>query len=84
MRIIDMQPNESYYTQLGSRVLAVLVKRHGNEYAVYVDAVPGDNHEAEWPQVKALGLKQKEPVARAIVENLFHPGFDVTGATYSR
>lgn len=76
MNLSDLNPGEKLYTQLGSRVLAVLSRRHDG-WCVYVGAVPGKRHENEWQEVAASGDKQNEVVARAIVETLFHPGFTI-------
>lgn len=76
MKISDCTPGDKFYTQLSMRVLAVLSIREDG-WCVYVDAVPGYSHDREWIAVANEGQKQREPVARAIVENLFHPGFEV-------
>jgi hypothetical protein len=76
MKLSELAPGRKLYTQLSSRVLAVLSRRV-DCWAVYIDAVPGDDHEAEWPAVAAHGHKAREPLARAIVAHYFHPGFEV-------
>lgn len=76
MKLSELEPGQKAYTQLSSRVLAVLSRRHDG-WAVYVDAVPGMNHDREWMDVADLGNKQKEPVAIAIAQSLFHPGFEI-------
>ncbi len=76
MKLSQMNPGQKTYTQLGSKVLAVLSRRVDG-WCVYVDAVPGVDHEMEWYEVSCTGQKQKEPIAKAIVENLFYPGFEV-------
>lgn len=76
MKLSELDHGTKLYTQLGSRVLAVLSRRVDG-WCVYVGAVPGQNHDAEWPIVASEGDKQHEPVARAIVETLFYPGFEV-------
>jgi len=76
MKLSEMEPGTKIYTQLGWRVLAVLSRRHDG-WCVYVGAVPGKDHEAEWHEVAEQGDKQHESVARAIVETLFHPGFEI-------
>ena len=75
MMIADMPIGKKLYTQLGSRVLAVLSRRVDG-WCVYVGSVPGYNHDLEWQEVAASGDKQGEPMARAIVANLFHPRLD--------
>ena len=76
MKISELPINAKLYTQLSPRVLAVLSRRVDG-WCIYVDAVHGYSHSAEWPVVAAEGQKQCEPVARVIAENLFHPGFEV-------
>ncbi len=74
MKIEELPVGAKPYIQLGHCVLAVLSRRVEG-WCVYVDAVPGDRHDREWQAVAANGDKQNEPVARAIVSSLFHPGF---------
>ncbi len=76
MKLSDLEIGTKVYTQLGHQVLAVLSRREDG-WCVYVGAVPGKNHDEEWPLVASQGDKQCESVARAIVEGLFHPGFDI-------
>jgi len=76
MKLSQVVPGQKFYTQLGSKVLAVLCRRVDG-WCVYVDAVPGVAHEREWYEVACTGQKQNELVAKAIVESLFHPGFKV-------
>lgn len=75
MKLSELAVGEKLYTQLSSKVLAVLVRREDG-WAVYVDAVPGHSHEHEWQEVATHGDKQNETVAKAIATSLFHPGFD--------
>lgn len=82
MKLADLKPGYTAYTQLGTYVLAVLSIREDG-WCVYVGAVSGWNHdEGEWEEVARTGQKQNKAVALAIVENLFHPGFDTTGCPY--
>ena len=76
MKLSELEQGQKLYTQLGCRVLAVLSRRVDG-WCIYVGAVPGRNHDAEWQDVASQGDKQKEPIAVAIVENLFHPGFEI-------
>ena len=76
MKLSELPPGTKHYTQLGCRVLAVLSRRHDG-WCVYVGAVQGQNHDREWAGVAEAGDKQNEPVARAIVETLFHPRFEI-------
>lgn len=73
-KISELPIGAKLYTPLGHKVLAVLSHRVDG-WAVYVGAVPGENHSEEWEAVAAMGDKQNETVARAIVTSLFHPGF---------
>lgn len=82
MRILDMKPGETAYTQLSSYVLIVLSRRHDG-WCAYIGAVAGDNHEREWPGVLASGDKLKPQVAEAIVKHYFYPGFDTEGVDYA-
>jgi len=59
------------HTALSSRVLAVLsVGPDG--WRMYVDAVPGKDHDVEWHLVASQGQKQREAIARAILETHFY------------
>ena len=82
MRLSDAPIGFQAYTQLSSRVLAVVCRRVDG-WCVYVDAVPGKNHDIEWQEVARCGDKQELKVATAIVENLFYPGFDTSGIPYA-
>lgn len=76
MKISEMEDGQKLFTQLGSTVLAVLSK-NCDGWRVYVKGVPGIDHTQEWQEVAATGDKQNPEVAKAIVENLFHPGFEI-------
>ena len=76
MKISEMRVGQMAYTQLDRRVLAVLVRRVDG-WCVYVGAVPGKRHSAEWADVAAHGTKQRKPMAIAIAQGAFHPGFEV-------
>ncbi len=76
MKLSELAIGATAYTQLGSRVLAVLCRRHDG-WCVYVDAVPGENHDREQWFVQQNGNKQYEAMARAIVTHLFYPGFEI-------
>ena len=82
MKLENLEIGTKLYTQLGHKVLAVLSRRVDG-WCVYVDAVPGYSHEAEWGEVAANGDKQNKAVATAIVENLFHPGFEIGDLPYA-
>ena len=76
MKLSEIPVGKQMHTQLGMYVLAVLSRRVDG-WCVYVDAVAGHSHEAEWPEVAKNGAKQNETVAKAIATTLFHPGFEV-------
>ena len=77
MKISELAIGQHPFTQLGTYVLAVISRRVEGTWCLYVDAVPGKDHYYEWQAVRATGAKQNEEVAKAIVKNLFHPGFEV-------
>lgn len=67
MKLSEMKPGTKFYTALAYNVLAVLsVGVDG--YRVYVGAVPGKNHDQEWPEVAGSGDKQSAELGKAIVE----------------
>ena len=76
MKLSELEPDTELYTQLGHQVLAVLSRRYDG-WCVYVGAVPGKNHDLEWPGVATHGDKQREAVAVAIVTSLFYPKFEI-------
>lgn len=82
MRILDMKPGETAYTQLSSYVLVVLCRREDG-WCAYVGAVRGDNHAREWQGVLSSGNKLKQEVAEAIVKHYFYPGFNAEGVDYA-
>ncbi len=83
MKILDMKPGEQIYTQLSMHILVVLSRRVDG-WCCYVGAVRGERHNLEWQEVANTGEKLKEPVAIAVVENYFHPGFDTEGCPYAK
>jgi len=82
MKILDMKPGETAYTQLASTVLVVLSRRVDG-WCAYVGGVSGFNHDLEWQGVKDYGDKLKPEVAKAIVKHYFYPGFDAEGVDYA-
>ena len=76
MKLSELPEGHKAYTQLSSRVLAVLSRRVDG-WCVYVGSVPGENHDVEWQDVASYGDKQHEVVATAIVTTLFYPGFEI-------
>lgn len=59
------------YRVLATRVLAVAIKGSIQDFAVYVDAVEGNNHTEEWQKVARHGNKQGINIAKALFPNLF-------------
>lgn len=51
---------------LGHRVIVVAKEGQVNDWAAYIDAVPGQNHNNEWQQVRDHGDKISERVARVL------------------
>jgi len=79
MKLREMPADWWTYTQLARTALAVVVRRSHGGYSVYVGGVPGIDHDAEARDVRAHGDKQRQPMAKAICENLFHPPIDPEG-----
>ncbi len=82
MRILDMKPDETAYTQLASTVLVVLCRREDG-WCAYVGGVQGENHAREWQEVLSGGDKLQPEVAKAVVKHYFYPGFDTEGVDYA-
>ena len=61
-----MTEKRTGYMRLGRNVLAVAKEGAVNDWAAYIDAVPGINHEAEVEHVMTNGDKLPERVARAL------------------
>lgn len=62
---------------LASRVLVVAVEGGIKDWAAYIDAVKGYNHEQEWQEVKRHGTK----ISRRMAEMLF-PEFVEAGLVW--
>jgi hypothetical protein len=70
-----MTPNDHRYQWIAPmptpRVLAVASVHLGpNLWRVYVDAVPGRNHDLEWLEVARFGGKLSEARARELFPNM--------------
>ena len=63
---------EIRYRALAMKVLAV-AKQGGrkNDWAAYIDAVPGNNHDHEWREVALQGAKLPYDIAK-----ILFPAFD--------
>ena len=68
--------NKKYESEaLAQKVLAVAVKNIDDDgkmfdWAVYIDAVPGINHQDEFMQVARLGCKQHKRIAALLFPNI--------------
>lgn len=82
MKLEDLAPGESLFTQLASTALAV-VSRREDGWCVYVAGVPGYNHQNEAVEVLRYGDKLDEGTARAICANRFHPPLDPGSLPYA-
>ncbi len=61
--------NDKYeHRPLATRVLAVAVLSE-YDWAVYIDSVPGENHENEYMEVARVGAKQSKEVAQVLFPN---------------
>lgn len=54
------------YRRLDSKVIAVAVEGSVGDWAAYIGAVPGINHDEEWITVKEDGTKLPKTVAEAM------------------
>ena len=81
LAISKLDVGDMLYTQLASRVLAVIVRRREG-WSMYVDAVEGANHDDEWIEVTRSGAKVNKPIALAIAATMFHPGYDAIDCDY--
>jgi hypothetical protein len=81
MKLVDMEPGWTAYTQLASTALAVIARRVDG-WAMYVGGVPGFSHDAEWQRVLDFGDKLDEGTATAVAHNRFYPSIDVEGLNY--
>lgn len=59
------EPHDTYYP-LDMHVLAVAVAGDIGDWAAYVDAVEGENHDIEWQEVAKKGSKLSRKIASAI------------------
>ena len=61
-----MTEKQVRYIALDRKVLVVAVEGEVNDWAAYIGAVEGNNHEIEWLEVKEHGSKLSRTVAEAI------------------
>lgn len=54
------------WRNLDIKVIAVAVEGEIGDWAAYIGAVPGDNHEREWKRVREHGSKLPKTVAEAM------------------
>jgi hypothetical protein len=66
----DKRGTTYFVRSLACRVLAVASMDDHGDWAVYIDAVPGKNHDAEWAAVAANGDKQDKNLACALFPSL--------------
>jgi hypothetical protein len=59
----DKRGTTYFIRALADRVLAVASLDDHGDWSVYVDAVPGYNHDCEWDSVAANGDKQSKEIA---------------------
>lgn len=57
---------ENLWVVLDRRVIVVARKGACNDWAAYIGAVPGENHDKEWREVRDHGSKIPEDVARVL------------------
>ncbi len=69
-KLSDLEPGTKLHVPLARCVLAVLSRRVEG-WCVYVGAVAGKDHDAEWENVASYGSRQLEEIARAIVKARF-------------
>lgn len=58
------------YKALSRRVLAVAVEGSVGDWACYIDAVPGNNHEVELEDVMRHGAKQSKKLALVLFPHM--------------
>ena len=54
------------YKPLAKKVLTVAVEGSINDWAAYIDSVPGDDHSCEWEEVYKHGSKLPETIAKLL------------------
>ena len=57
------------YRALSQRVLAVAKEGYVDDWACYIDAVEGNNHEAEVEEVYRYGAKVSKEIAEVLFPN---------------
>jgi len=62
----EYQGRKVVIAKLDRRVLAVAAEGTGHDWAAYIGAVEGTNHEAEWQAVYEQGSKLPSTIAFAI------------------
>jgi len=60
-------PLRQAWKALDQRVIVVAIEGHANDWAAYIGAVAGKNHQEEWKEVLAQGSK----LSRELAEFLF-------------
>lgn len=54
------------YRPLSNHVIVVAVEGEVNDWAAYIDAVPGNNFSSEWQKVRDYGTKLPRQIAEVI------------------
>lgn len=62
--------SKAIIAKLDRKVLAVALEGRGPDWAAYIGAVEGDNHELEWEKVARDGNKLNKQIAVAIFPEL--------------
>lgn len=60
------------WTPLSSRVIAVAKEGEAEDWACYIDAVPGYDHSQEWQFVLASGDKLPRSIAEVLFPHFKH------------
>ena len=61
-----MTPLRVEWKPLDARVIVVAVEGHVGDWAAYIGAVEGENHEKEWLEVEEYGSKLPREVAEVL------------------
>ena len=67
-----MSERRTIYTVLAREVLAVAVEGAVGDWAAYIGAVPGEDHDEEWKRVGKTGAKLRQEVAEVLFPSFAH------------
>ena len=76
MKMSDLEPGSKRHSAMNRRVMLVLSRRPEG-WCIYMDAVPGKNHDHEWEAVAKQGSKVDEPIARLMARRYFGIDADI-------